>query len=69
MSNPHVTDEHLAEIIASAEAVGEKTKALPPTLLVRLAYDLRDARARILELERYSASQEEALGMMERGNL
>lgn len=38
-------------------------------LAYSLALDLQDARARIAELERLSASQEEALQAMERGTM
>ena len=60
-----VTDEQLIEILDSMWA----DRASRGTLKWQIAADLRDARARIKELELLSASQEEALGMMERGSL
>lgn len=49
-------DDRLAAYISSA-------------VVMAAILDLRDARARIAELERLSASQEEALQAMERGKL
>lgn len=65
MSNMRVTDEQLTQILDSMWA-DRNTRG---TLKWQIAADLRDARARILELERLSASQEEAMAMMERGAL
>jgi hypothetical protein len=65
MSNPRVTSDELVTLKAMYANNPERIGYLAYTL----ALDLEEARARILELERYSASQEEALGMMERGSL
>lgn len=54
-----ITDSQLSELLS----------VLPRGIPRDLALDLKEARARIAELERFSASQEEALGLMERGKL
>lgn len=58
--NQRIPDTNLSELLA----------VLPEHTIHRdLALDLRDARARIAELEKLSASQEEALSLADRGKL
>lgn len=56
-----ITDEGIEQCIKDAPFY--------TPMIVKMALDLRDARARIRELEALSASQAQALDLMEAGKL
>ena len=70
MSEPRISDQEITDRLKELEAIANEWGMTADSVIgwTELA-DLRDARARIRELETLSASQAEALDQMEAGNL